>query len=71
MTALDAEMTRRLGWQARRVELPPGRYDTLLPPTAVADLMVYLYWSSDARAAHEGRTVFCRSRAAARGSASG
>ena len=58
--ALDAEVRTRLGWQHRKVDLPAGRYDTVLPPTAVADLMVYVYWSSDARSAHEGRTVFSR-----------
>ncbi len=25
---------------------PPGRYETLLPPAAVADLMIYAYWSA-------------------------
>jgi len=50
----------RLGWQERRVDIDPGRYDVVLPPTTVADLMVYLYWSSDARSAHEGRSVFSR-----------
>jgi predicted Zn-dependent protease len=58
--ALDEEVRARLGWQARRVELPPGRYDTVLPASAVADFMAYLYWSSDARSAHEGRTVFSK-----------
>jgi predicted Zn-dependent protease len=42
------------------VELPAGRYETLLPPTAVADLMIYQLWSSGARDATEGRTVFSR-----------
>jgi len=56
--AIDEEVRTRLDWQARRVELPPGRYDTVLPAAAVADFMAYLYWSSDARSAHEGRTVF-------------
>ncbi len=59
--AIDAEVRTRLGWQARRIDVPAGRYDTVLPPTAVSDLMVYVYWSSDARSAHEGRTVFSRS----------
>jgi predicted Zn-dependent protease len=57
---LTAELSRRLGWAARRVELPAGRYQTILPPTAVADLMIYLYWSAGAREAHDGRTVFSR-----------
>ncbi|MFC0596918.1 metallopeptidase TldD-related protein [Streptomyces palmae] len=55
---LDAELTRRLDWAERRVELPAGRYETLLPPTAVADLLIYQMWSSSARDAAEGRTVF-------------
>ncbi|WNI14950.1 metallopeptidase TldD-related protein [Actinacidiphila sp. ITFR-21] len=58
--AMDAELDRRLEWAARRVELPAGRYETLLPPTAVADLLIYQLWSSGARDAAEGRTVFSR-----------
>jgi predicted Zn-dependent protease len=58
--ALYAEVVRRLGWMARTVDLAPGRYETILPPTAVADLMVYLYWSASAREAHDGRTVFSK-----------
>ncbi|WP_017238531.1 metallopeptidase TldD-related protein [Streptomyces sp. SS] len=58
--ALDAELATRLGWAERRIELPAGRYETLLPPTAVADLMIYQLWSSAARDAVEGRTVFSK-----------
>ncbi|MBM9622358.1 metallopeptidase TldD-related protein [Streptomyces zhihengii] len=58
--ALDAELARRLGWAERRIELPAGRYETLLPPTAVADLLIYQLWSSAARDAAEGRTVFSK-----------
>ncbi|MFI8325654.1 metallopeptidase TldD-related protein [Streptomyces sp. NPDC085529] len=58
--ALDAELAVRLGWAERRIELPAGRYETLLPPTAVADLLIYQMWSSTARDAVEGRTVFSR-----------
>ena len=46
------------GWAQRTVELPAGRYETILPPSAVADLMIYLSWSMDGRGAQEGRTVF-------------
>jgi predicted Zn-dependent protease len=60
VAALDGGLAERLSWQARRVELPAGRYETLLPPPAVADLMVYLYWSAGARDAGEGRTVFAK-----------
>ncbi|MFJ9737833.1 metallopeptidase TldD-related protein [Streptomyces sp. NPDC101166] len=58
--ALDAELAVRLGWARRRIELPAGRYETLLPPTAVADLMIYLLWSASGRDAVEGRTVFSK-----------
>ncbi|MBA2638511.1 MAG: TldD/PmbA family protein [Nocardioidaceae bacterium] len=58
--ALDAELARRLAWAERKVDLGAGRYDTVLPPTAVADLMIYAYWSAGARDAHDGKTVFGR-----------
>ncbi|MGW8331553.1 metallopeptidase TldD-related protein [Streptomyces sp. NPDC055897] len=58
--ALDEELARRLGWAERRVELSAGRYETLLPPTAVADLLIYQIWSAAARDAAEGRTVFSK-----------
>jgi predicted Zn-dependent protease len=60
VAGLHDSLERRLGWAARRVDLPAGRYQTLLPPSAVADLMIYLYWRASAREAHEGRTVFSR-----------
>jgi len=56
--AMAAELTKRLDWGKTRIDLPAGRYETLLPPSAVADLMVYLYWTAGARDAHDGRTVF-------------
>ncbi|MFC7955555.1 metallopeptidase TldD-related protein [Rhodococcoides kroppenstedtii] len=52
-----AELSRRLDWSARRVDLPAGRYETILPPSAVADLMIDLMWSMDGRGAQEGRTA--------------
>lgn len=58
--SLDAELAQRLVWAERRIELPAGRYETLLPPTAVADLLIYQMWSASARDAAEGRTVFSK-----------
>jgi len=58
--ALDRELEQRLRWAERKVDLPAGRYDTILPPTSVADLMIYAYWSASAREAHEGQSVFSR-----------
>jgi predicted Zn-dependent protease len=60
ITALDAGLAERLGWAKRTHQLDAGRYETLLPPTAVSDLMIYLYWSAGAREAAEGRTVFSK-----------
>jgi predicted Zn-dependent protease len=60
VAALDASLARRLEWAKNRIDLPAGRYETLLPPGAVADLMIYLYWTAGARDAFEGRTVFSR-----------
>lgn len=58
LAQLEGELLQRYEWTARRVELPAGRYDTVLPPSAVADLLVYAYWTMGARDAEEGRTVF-------------
>ncbi|MFI0446173.1 metallopeptidase TldD-related protein [Actinomadura sp. 6N118] len=55
---LTGDLARRLDWGRRRVDLPAGRYETIMPPSAVADLMIYLYWSAGAQDAHDGRTVF-------------
>jgi predicted Zn-dependent protease len=52
-------LSTRLGWAKRSVELPEGRYETILPPSAVADMMVYLGWSMAGRGAEEGRTALC------------
>jgi predicted Zn-dependent protease len=60
VVSLTMDLSRRLGWASRHIELPPGRYETILPPTAVADLMIDLYWSAGGRDAHDGRTVFSR-----------
>ncbi len=57
-TALAAEVRRRLSWSGRQLQLPAGRYETILPPSAVADLMLYMVWSMDGRPAHEGRSPF-------------
>ena len=59
--ALTERLNTRLDWAATTHELPPGRYETILPPTAVADLMLDAYWTASARDAEEGRSVFSRS----------
>jgi predicted Zn-dependent protease len=57
---LAADVERKLAWSRRRIDLPAGRYETVLPPSAVSDLMIYLYWTMEARDADEGRNVFAR-----------
>ncbi|BBX38203.1 CalR5 protein [Mycolicibacterium mageritense DSM 44476 = CIP 104973] len=52
-----ADLSLRLGWAERTVELPAGRYETLMPPSTVADMMIFLNWSMDGRGAQEGRTA--------------
>lgn len=54
------ELSTRLGWAQNIVERPAGRYDTVLPPSAVADLMIYLMWTMEGRGAQEGRTALSR-----------
>jgi predicted Zn-dependent protease len=60
VAALTDDLDVRLGWAQRRIDLPAGRYETILPPTAVADLMIYAYWTASARDADEGRSVYAR-----------
>jgi predicted Zn-dependent protease len=60
VTSIEKELGRRLEWARRRITLPAGRYETLLPPSAVADLMVHLYFAAGGRDAADGRTVFSR-----------
>jgi predicted Zn-dependent protease len=60
IASLDAGLAERLEWAKRSVSLEAGRYETLLPPTAMADLLIYLYWSAGAKEAAEGRTVFSK-----------
>ena len=60
IAGLDAGLAERLGWAERSLPLPPGRYETLLPPTAVSDLLIYLYWQAGAKDAADGRTVFSK-----------
>jgi predicted Zn-dependent protease len=59
-------LDRRLDWAAKRIELPAGRYETILPPSAVADFMIYAYWTASARDAEEGRNVYSSSGGATR-----
>jgi predicted Zn-dependent protease len=56
--AFEERLDRRLAWARRSVELPPGRYEVLLPPDATADLMVAMSEAMSGRDAEEGRSPF-------------
>ena len=60
VVGLDAQLAQRLDWAKRRVELPAGRYETLLTPTAIADLLIFVYQAAGAKDALDGRTVFSK-----------
>ncbi len=55
--AMLAELSMRLDWSKRTVELPAGRYETIMPPSTVADMMIYLGWTMEGRGAQEGHTA--------------
>jgi predicted Zn-dependent protease len=58
--AMEQSLARRLAWGSRQIELPAGRYDTILPPSSVADLMIDAYWYAGARTAADGQSVYSR-----------
>jgi predicted Zn-dependent protease len=57
LDSLLDQLSTQLGWAKRTVDLPAGRYETIMPPSTVADMMIYLAWSMDGRGAQEGRTA--------------
>ncbi len=58
--SMAERVKQRLAWAERQIELPAGRYDTILPPSSVADLMIDAYWGAGARVANEGESVFSK-----------
>ncbi len=57
---IDANIRQRLEWQAKKIELPAGRYDTVFPSGSIADLYVYMMWVAGGRDAFEGQSVFSK-----------
>ena len=57
---IEKAIKERLEWQARKIDLPAGKYDAILPAGAVADLYTYMIWVSGARDTWEGQTVFSK-----------
>jgi predicted Zn-dependent protease len=57
---IDANIRQRLEWQAKKIELPAGRYDTIFPSGSIADIYVYMMWVAGGRDAFEGQSVFSK-----------
>lgn len=57
---LEEELSRRLAWAKRTIDVEAGRFDVVLPPTAVGDLMVFLYFYCGGQDAEDGKTVFSK-----------
>jgi predicted Zn-dependent protease len=57
---VDQGIRQQLEWQGTQIEMPAGRYETLLTPSAVSDLLVYAMWMADGISAHQGRSVFSK-----------
>lgn len=55
---IEARLAERLEWSKRRLELPAGRYEVILPPDAVADLVIEIYFAMGGQDAEDGGTVF-------------
>ena len=57
---LEARLNERLSWATRRHDLPAGRYEVILPPDAVADLVAEIYFAMGGLDAEDGGTVFSK-----------
>ncbi len=67
---MEEELWRRLAWASRSISLDAGRYEVILPPSGVADMMGSLFfYGMGGQDAEDGRTVF--SAASARGGGGG
>ena len=60
IAAIDRAIRQRLEWQARKIDLPAGKYDTIFPSGTIADLYTYMIFVSTGRDAFEGQSVFSK-----------
>jgi predicted Zn-dependent protease len=61
LPAMEDEIWRRLDWGRKAVALEAGRYEVILPPSGVADMMATLaFYGMSGRHAEDGRTVFSK-----------
>ena len=58
---MEQEIWRRLDWATTQVALEAGRYEVIMPPSAVSDMMATLAFDAlGGQDAEDGRTVFSR-----------
>jgi predicted Zn-dependent protease len=58
---MEQEVWRRLDWATTQVALEAGRYEVIMPPSAVSDMMGMLAFDAfGGQDAEDGRTVFSR-----------
>jgi predicted Zn-dependent protease len=56
---MEEEIWRRLDWATTQVSLDAGRYEVIMPPSAVSDMMAMLGFDAlGGQDAEDGRTVF-------------
>ena len=56
---MEQEIWRRLDWATTQVALEAGRYEVIMPPSAVSDMMAMLAFDAlGGQDAEDGRTVF-------------
>jgi predicted Zn-dependent protease len=58
---MEQEIWRRLDWGARQVSLEAGRYEVILPPSGVGDMMAMIAFDAvGGQDTEDGRTVFSK-----------
>ena len=58
---MEQEIWRRLDWATTQVPLEAGRYEVIMPPSAVGDMMAMLAFDAlGGQDAEDGRTVFSK-----------
>jgi predicted Zn-dependent protease len=58
---MEQEIWRRLDWEKRQIALDAGRYEVILPPSGVGDMMAELAFAGlGGQDAEDGRTVFSK-----------
>ena len=58
---METELWRRLEWGRRPIALDAGRYEVIMPPSGMADLMAVLaFYALGGQDAEDGRTVFSK-----------